>query len=112
MNNIIEMRSDNIDSLIQQHEFLLVDFWAEWCAPCKDFEKVIYQVAPDYPEFTFAKINIEEQPELAEEFNVRSIPSVMILCKQVIVYADSGALGVTALRELLDQAKALDPHKI
>lgn len=112
MKNIIEMTEQNIDELFQNQHLLLVDFWAQWCAPCKDFAKVVEQIAPEYPNVMFAKVNIEEQAALASEFNIRSVPSVMILRDQVVVYAESGALGAAALKELLDQAKSLDPQKL
>ena len=112
MDNIIEVTSKNFDEVAGEHEVLLLDFWAEWCGPCKSFAEVIKQVAPDYPDVTFGSIDIEKESDLAEEFQVRSVPAVMIMRREVVVYADAGALTATSLRELLNQAKSLDPEKL
>ena len=109
--NIIELNADNFDQVIHDHHFLLIDFWAKWCKPCQTFKTVIDRVAPEYPDFLFARIDIEDQKALADEFEVRSIPSVMILRDNVVVYAESGALSMSVLRDLLDQAKALDENQ-
>jgi len=112
MDNIIELTHTNFDDLLAKHELILIDFWAEWCAPCKDFTKVIEKISPDYPEFMFGSINIEDEKELTEEFNIRSVPAVMILRDSVCVYADSGSLNAENLRELLDKTKDLDPGEL
>jgi len=112
MSNIIEITGKEFDDTVAANQYLLIDFWAKWCAPCKDFTKVVEEVAPDYPEFVFAAVDIETEKELAQEFNIRSIPAVMILKNQVIVYADSGLLPANSLRELLDKAKALDTDQL
>lgn len=107
--NIITVTEKNFDEIIEKHDLLVIDFWAEWCAPCKSFTKVIEKVSEQYPEFTFGSINIDNEKELAQEFKIRSIPAIMILRNKVIVYAESGALSAASLMDLLDQAKALDP---
>jgi len=109
---VVELTEKNFDQIIKENEFILLDFWAEWCGPCKVFHQVVEEIAPRYPEFFFGTINIEEESKLAEEFNIQSVPSVMILRNQVIVYADSGALPATALADLLDQAKVIDPKNL
>jgi thioredoxin 1 len=108
MSNIIELTVGNFDEVLEQHTFLLIDFWAEWCAPCKAFAEIVKHVAPDYPEVTFGSLNIEEQSALADEFDVRSIPRVMILRNRTVIYDDAGVLSMESLRELLDSAKAVD----
>ncbi len=107
MPNIIELTQANFDEALERHSFLLIDFWAPWCAPCKAFAEVIKQVAPHYPEVVFGSLNIEDQEQLAGEFDVRSIPRVMILRHRTVVYDDSGVLSVESLRELLDSASRL-----
>lgn len=108
MSNIIELTTANFDEVLEQHPFLLIDFWAEWCAPCKAFAEIVKSVAPDYPEVTFGSLNIDEEQALSDEFEVRSIPRVMILRDRTVVYDDAGVLSVESLRELLDSAKTVD----
>lgn len=109
--NIIKITKNNFDEAVENHKLLLVDFWAEWCGPCKYFTKVIEAVAKKYPEFTFGSVNIEEEKELADEFAIQSIPAVMILRNQVVVFAETGALTEKALMNLLDQAKTVEVDK-
>lgn len=108
MSNVLELTQDNFETVLSTHPLLLLDFWADWCQPCQAFHEVMTRVAQEYPEFTFARVNIEENPALAKEFQVASIPMIMILRDQVVVYHDSGALTPTSLRELLDKTKDLD----
>jgi len=110
--NIIELTDKNFDEIVTKHNLLVIDFWAEWCAPCKDFEKVVEQVASDYPEFLFAGVDIESQAELVEDFNVRSVPAVMIMRDNVVLFAETGALSAANLRELLEKTKAIDPDEL
>lgn len=109
---ILALTEKDFDRTIKENEFVLLDFWAEWCGPCQGFKKVVEEIAPRYPEFVFASINIEEEPKLAEDFHIQSVPSVMILRNQVIVYADAGALPSTVLEDLLEQTKAIDPKEL
>lgn len=112
MENIVKLTSQNIDDTLAKSQLLLLDFWAEWCNPCKAFHEVIKRVAPDYPDFTFALIDVEHEKALAEEFQVVSVPMIMILRDRVVVYHDSGALTPTSLQELLDKTKQLDMKSI
>ena len=109
---MIALTEKNLHQILEENEFVLIDFWAKWCGPCLSFQKVIEALAPQYPEFVFASINIEEQKTLAEDFDIRSVPAVMIIRRQVAVYAESGALSSTALAELLDQTQAIDPSQL
>jgi thioredoxin 1 len=104
---MLKLTVDNFDDAVQKNALVFIDFWAQWCGPCKAFGKVLEAVMPDYPEFVFASVDIEKEKALVEEFNIRSIPAIMILRDQTVVYADAGALTVEALRDLLDQAKEL-----
>jgi thioredoxin 1 len=108
MNNIITVTKENFDEVISNNELVLLDFWAEWCEPCHAFSKICEQVAPQNPDVIFGKINSEEQIELAHEFNVRSIPMILLLRRKIALFSEAGLLPATALQDLINQAKALD----
>ena len=110
--NIIKLTEATFHSVVEKHELVVLDFWAKWCGPCKSFAKVIEHLAPNYPEVVFASIDIDEEKELADDFKIASVPTVMILKKQVVVFADAGALPASALVELIDKAKTLDVSEI
>lgn len=105
--NILVMTKQNFDKIIAQYATVVIDFWAEWCIPCKSFAKIIEHVAPRYPEVIFGNVNIDEQKELAKEFSIISIPAVMIVRNRTVIYAESGKLEMTNLIDLLEQARNL-----
>ncbi len=112
MANMIDITQNNFDEIIAKHSLIVFDFWAQWCAPCQTFTTVIEEVSKDYSDFVFGKIDIDSNPELAEEFHVRSVPAVMIMRDNVIVFAESGAMPASNLRDLLDQTKSLTPDQL
>ncbi len=105
--SVTPLTADTFDQTIESHPLVLIDFWAQWCGPCKAFGKTLLDITKDYPDIYFASVNVEEEKALAEEFAVRSIPFVMIIKNRTVIYAESGALPAQALRELLDQAKVV-----
>ena len=105
---IVELTEENFAESINDHPFAVVDFWAPWCAPCRAFAPVFAAAAIKYPEVRFAKVNTEEQQQLAGHFNIRSIPTLMIFRDNIIVFAEAGALPASALDQVLTAAKALD----
>lgn len=110
--SIIEITDENFDEVIASNELVIIDFWAEWCVPCRSFSQVMEEVAGRYPQVLFGSVDIEKQKQLAEEFAIRSVPSVMILRHQVVVFAESGSLTVGNLIELIEQAKSLNPQQL
>ncbi len=102
----------NFEGLVTDSEILVVDFWAEWCGPCKSFGPVFEDISNKYPDVTFAKVDTEAQQSLAQAFGVRAIPMVAVFRQQVLLYAEAGALPGAALEELITQAKSLDMTKV
>jgi len=109
---ILHLTQDNFDQVIADNSIVFVDFWAQWCAPCLAFGEVFEKSANRNSDITFAKVNTEEQPELANDFNVRSIPLLIVLKDQIVIYSEAGALPETALQGLIDQARALDMTEV
>jgi len=91
---------------------VILDFWAEWCGPCKSFAPVFEAASQKYPDVVFGKINTEEQQELAGQFQIRSIPNVMLFREQVMLFTQPGAMPAAGIDSVIAQAKALDMAKI
>lgn len=108
----VELTKENFDEMVARHEMLILDFWAEWCGPCKSFGPIFSQVSEQYPDILFGKINTEEQPELAQDFRVRSIPLVVVLRQNIAVFSQPGMLPASALVDIIEQAKALDMDEV
>ena len=105
---LLELTSDNFAKSVDNHPFAIIDFWAPWCAPCRAFAPVFAAAAARHPDALFAKVNTEDQQEIAAQFGIRSIPTLMIFRDNIIVFTDAGALGAAALEQVLTAAKALD----
>ncbi len=108
----IEVTKDNIEETISKNEMVILDFWAEWCGPCKSFAPVFETASQKYPDVVFGKINTEEQQELAAQFQIRSIPNVMLFREQVMLFTQPGAMPAAGIDSVIAQAKALDMAKI
>ncbi|MEU3897269.1 thioredoxin [Streptomyces sp. NPDC057376] len=112
MSSTIELTKDNFDQTVTDNEFVLIDFWAEWCGPCKQFAPVYEKAAEANPDLVFGKVDTEAQPELAQAFGIQSIPTLMIVRDQVAVFAQPGALPEAALTDVIGQARNLDMDEV
>ena len=106
------LTSAEFESLINENEIVFIDFWAEWCAPCKEFGKIYSKAADEYPDIQFAKVNIQNETELADTLQIRSIPHLMVFKQGIIIYSESGSMPFSALKELIEQAKTVDVSDI
>ena len=97
----MELTEDNFDTETERHSLVLLDFWASWCAPCKGFAPVFEAAAQKYPEILFAKINTEEQVNLAKQFEVQSIPTLLAVKDGTIAHIKIGALPPNQLEALI-----------
>ncbi|OIP40357.1 MAG: thioredoxin [Deltaproteobacteria bacterium CG2_30_63_29] len=108
----VELNKDNFETTVEANDILLVDFWASWCGPCMRFAPTYEAISEKHPNIVFAKVNTEEQPELASYFQIRSIPTLMVFREQTVLFAQPGALPGAALEDLLKQVEALDMAEI
>ncbi|MFF2850915.1 thioredoxin [Streptomyces sp. NPDC058001] len=108
MTSTVELTKENFDQTVTENDFLLIDFWASWCGPCRQFAPVYEKAAEANPDLVFGKIDTEAQPELAQAFGIQSIPTLMIVRDQVAVFAQPGALPESALVDVIGQARKLD----
>jgi len=108
----VELNKDNFESVITGNAMVIVDFWAPWCAPCRAFAPTFEAASDQHADVVFAKVNTEEEQEIAGAFNIRSIPTLMVFREQVILYAEAGALPPQMLEEVVKQAKAVDMAEV
>ena len=108
----VDLTKDNFVDTVQNNDFVIIDFWAPWCGPCQQFAPVYTEMSEKYPDVVFAKVNTEDEQELAAQFNVRSIPTLAIFREQVILYMEAGALPPASLEEIIAKAGELDMAEV
>jgi thioredoxin 1 len=104
----VDLTKDNFEQVVTGNDVVIVDFWAPWCAPCRAFAPTFEQASEQHADVVFAKVNTEEEQEVAGAFNIRSIPTLMVFREKVILYAEAGSLPAAALEQVIAQAKDID----
>ncbi len=108
----VALNNGNFDETVRSNETVLVDFWASWCGPCRMFAPIFEAASVAHPDLVFAKVDTEEEQELAARFGIMSIPTLMVFRQSVLLYAQPGALPGPALEELINKVQALDMEEV
>jgi thioredoxin len=104
----VDLTKDNFEQVVTGNDVVIVDFWAPWCAPCRAFAPTFEQASEQHADVVFAKVNTEEEQEVAGAFNIRSIPTLMVFREKVILYSEAGSLPAQALEQVITQVKGVD----
>lgn len=110
--SVKELNKENFGDVLTGNDTVIIDFWAPWCGPCRQFAPTFEAAAEKHSDIVFAKVNTEEEQELAASFNIRSIPTLMIFREKVMLYNQAGALPPAAFEELIGKVKALDMAQV
>ncbi len=108
----VDITKDNLQDTIANNEIVIIDFWAPWCGPCKSFAPIYDAVSEKHDDVVFAKVNTEDEQELAGSFQIRSIPTLMIFRDQIAIFSQAGMLPESALEEVLGKTRELDMDKV
>ena len=108
----VELTKENFEDVVTKNDLVIVDFWAPWCGPCKGFAPVFEAVSAKHPDVVFAKVNTDDEQELAGHFAIRSIPMLMVFREKVVLSSQAGALPAEGLESIVTQAQALDMKKV
>lgn len=108
----VDLNNTNFAENVSGSDITVIDFWAPWCGPCKAFGPTYEAVSAEHEDVLFAKVNTEDEQELGAQFNIRSIPTLMMIRENIVVFSQAGALPKEALQDVIRQVKALDMDEV
>ena len=108
----IDITSQTFEETIEKNDIVIVDFWAEWCGPCKSFSPIYEDVSTKHEDIVFGKIDTENEQELAGHFQIRSIPTLMIFREQVVLFSQPGMLNAEQLEDVIGKVKEIEMKKV
>ena len=109
---VVELTKENFEQVITSNATVIVDYWAPWCGPCRGFAPVFEKVSEAHPDVIFAKVNTDEEQEIAAHFQIRSIPTLMVFRDQIIVFSQPGAMPQGAFEQVVSKAKEIDMDEV
>jgi thioredoxin 1 len=109
---VVELTKENFEQVVTSNSTVIVDYWAPWCGPCRGFAPIFERVAEAHPDVVFAKVNTDDEQEIAAHFQIRSIPTLMVFRDQIIVFSQPGAQPQGAFEQIVAKAKALDMDEV
>ena len=108
----VDLTKDTLEDTINNNDFVIFDFWAPWCGPCQSFAPIYKEVSEKYPDVVFGKVNTEEEQELGAMFQIRSIPTLMMMREQVIIFSQAGMMAAPQFEDIIKKAQGLDMEEV